>query len=103
MRRLPSIQPRLSSLTGTTGSKFEPPKDDHYNSPEHHAWSKAVIERAGGICQGLNCGRTGIRLYADHIRERADGGADFDLNNGQALCGSCHVRKTIGARRARLD
>lgn len=80
-----------------------PPKvvDPHYQSDEHKAWRAAVIRRAGGRCQAPGCGRTGERLFADHIVELKDGGAPFDLSNGQALCGGCHTAKTARARKAR--
>lgn len=42
------------------------------------------------------------RLIADHIKERQDGGALYDVNNGQALCPTCHGRKTSEARRQRF-
>lgn len=72
-----------------------------YGTAEHAAWSKAVISRAGGMCQGKGCGRSGGRLFADHIVELRDGGAPFDVVNGQALCGACHSRKTAAARAER--
>ncbi len=72
-----------------------------YGSSEHQEWSRAVIARAGGMCQGKGCGRTGVRLFADHIVELRDGGSPTDVANGQALCGSCHTRKTAAARAAR--
>ncbi len=80
-----------------------PPKraDPYYNSPEHKAWAAAVIARAGGMCQGEGCGRTGVRLYADHIVELRDGGDRLDLANGQALCGRCHSGKTARRRAER--
>ena len=37
-------------------------------------------------------------MFADHIVELKDGGAPYDLNNGQCLCGSCHTRKTVAER-----
>lgn len=79
-----------------------PPKrvDPHYLSAEHQAWRSAVIKRAGGQCK--KCGRSGCRLFADHIIELRDGGAPFDVTNGEALCGSCHSTKTATARAARL-
>lgn len=72
-----------------------------YSTIEYVEWSKAVIARAGRMCQGPGCARTGVRLFADHIIELRDGGAPFDLVNGQALCGSCHTRKTVAARAIR--
>jgi nitrite reductase/ring-hydroxylating ferredoxin subunit len=41
-------------------------------------------------------------MFADHIVEVKDGGAKFDLANGQCLCGSCHTRKTAAARAQRM-
>ena len=34
----------------------------------------------------------------DHIVPRKSGGADFELNNLQSLCKSCHSRKTISEK-----
>lgn len=79
-----------------------PPKkpDPWYLTPEHRAWSAAVIERAGRHCQ--QCGRGNTRLFADHIREIKDGGDRLDPANGRCLCGSCHSKKTAEARASRL-
>lgn len=37
----------------------------------------------------------------DHLVERKDGGADFDRNNLQSLCHTCHQQKTYAVRRQR--
>ena len=55
-------------------------------------------------CEDRQCKspwRRGIRIFGDHIKERRDGGAEFDPANIQCLCGSCHTRKTAEARAAR--
>jgi 5-methylcytosine-specific restriction endonuclease McrA len=75
--------------------------DAHYLTPEHMAWSNAVIRRAGYACQ--QCGREDGRLFADHIREIKDGGLLYDLSNGQALCGSCHTIKSLKSRAQRFE
>jgi 5-methylcytosine-specific restriction endonuclease McrA len=50
--------------------------------------------RAGGACE--RCGnRLGREFHADHVQPFSKGGATT-LNNGQALCASCNLRK--GAR-----
>ncbi|OYW50928.1 MAG: hypothetical protein B7Z34_03715 [Novosphingobium sp. 12-62-10] len=41
------------------------------------------------------------RMFADHKVEIKDGGAPFDLDNGQCLCGQHHSLKTAQARAAR--
>lgn len=108
-RRLRTLVPRLATLSGRTLTP--PPKtaDPFYLSPEHRAWSEAVIARAGGRCEALDAhgrrcrkARPRHRMFADHIKERADGGASFDPNNGRCLCGSHHSEKTAEARAARL-
>ena len=43
-------------------------------------------------------GRGDHRTFADHIRERKDGGDPLDPANGQCLCGQHHTLKTVAAR-----
>ena len=45
-------------------------------------------------CQGH--GRVVVAVVADHVLPLKDGGARFDWANLQALCVSCHNRKTAG-------
>lgn len=99
MTRLRCLPPRLATLDVRTAKL--PPKvaDKAYLTPEHRAWSQAVIARARGACQ--DCNRTGVRLFADHVRELRDGGAAHDIANGRALCQSCHGRKTARERARR--
>lgn len=102
MPRLTMLRPRVATLD--TSIAAPPPKtaDSHYGTPEHKAWVRQVITRAGGHCQGQGCTRSGVRLFADHIVEKRDGGALLDPANGQALCGSCHTRKTNRERARRI-
>jgi hypothetical protein len=95
------VRPRLATLEvrRTVPMGFPKVREGHYATGAHRAWAAAVVERAGQACQ--KCGRTGCRLYADHVVELKDGGAPLDTANGQALCGSCHTTKTAEARSAR--
>ena len=102
-----SVMARLRMLSSRvarhdTRTALPPPKqpDPHYGSAAHRAWRDAVIARADHACQ--RCGRREVRLFADHVVERRDGGAALDLTNGQALCGACHTTKTVAARAARM-
>lgn len=99
--KIKTIKPSLRMLSFRT-LQLEAKKqaDPHYRTPQHAAWSKAVLRRSGGRCE--HCGRAGVRLFADHIREIKDGGLLYDLNNGQALCGSCHTVKSIKAKTERF-
>lgn len=99
--RLSFMAPRLQTMDTRTAQPEPKRVDPHYHTPEHRAWSAAVVRRAGGMCQGAGCGRSGVRLFADHVVELKDGGAPLSLSNGQALCGSCHSRKTAQERRQR--
>lgn len=101
MSRLSTIKPRLA-VANLSRAKV-PPKtaDPWYLTPEHRLWSRAVINRAGSQCE--KCGRTGTRLFADHIKEIRDGGELLDPMNGQALCGSCHGAKTHAERNKRWN
>ena len=103
MARLHTLPPRLSVVDVRTAQPAPKVSDPHYQTAEHRAWSAAVLRRAGGACQAQGCGRSGGRLFADHIRELRDGGAPFALANGQALCGSCHTTKTAQERRRRMQ
>lgn len=62
--------------------------------PEHYRWRKAVLTRDKGVCQirGPHC--THRATEADHIINIAEGGAEFDIDNGRAACAPCHAEKT---------
>lgn len=102
------MKPRLTALAPRVGMidtrRVRPaPKqvEPIYKSAQYQAWRAAVIARASGRCQRPGCGRAERRMFADHIVELRDGGAPFDVGNGQCLCGSCHTAKTVAARAAR--
>jgi len=94
---LRSVPPRIRTANTATARIPEKTAEPYYLTPAHKAWRRQVIAAARGACQ--HCGRTGTRLYADHIHELRDGGA-LD-GPGQALCGACHTAKTVRARAAR--
>jgi len=83
--------------------------DDELQTTAHRTWRDLVLSRAAYRCEhvdeaGRRCERSranGDRMYADHIVERADGGALTDLANGRCLCNSHNTGKGIAARAAR--
>jgi len=98
------LRPRLTTVDTRRIRPAPKQADPYYGTPEHKAWSAAVIGRAGGRCQDPACktpNRTGMRLFADHVVERQDGGEALDVDNGMARCGSCHTRKTAEERAKR--
>lgn len=97
----------LPSRLGTLGGKVHPaPKvtDPHYGTQAHKDWVKEVFKRAGGRCQWPGCTRSApeSRMFADHVVERKDGGAELDPLNGRLLCGAHHTEKTAAERKKRL-
>jgi 5-methylcytosine-specific restriction enzyme A len=82
--------------------------DPLYLTHPYREWRAKVIARAGGRCEAVEHGQRCFkaeprhRMFADHVRELADGGAPFDLANGQCLCGSHHTAKTAATRARRL-
>jgi 5-methylcytosine-specific restriction protein A len=104
-RRLPPLVKTLRSGVFREQAKKVDPL---YLSPEHRAWRTAICTRAGWRCEavdtGLRCTRSAPahRVYADHINEVADGGARFDLANGQCLCARHHTLKTAQSRATRM-
>ena len=102
--RLRNLAARIPTISTAIAALPDKVADPHYLTPEHRAWRTAVIARAGGRCQSPTCQGHAptARLFADHVRELRDGGAPLDLANGQALCGTCHARKTASARARRM-
>lgn len=96
-----SVKPRLR-VARQSVVEIRKRVDAELMTPEHRAWRAVVIARTGGMCQWPGCGRVERRMFADHIRERKDGGALYDPDNGQCLCGSHHSLKTARERERRL-
>lgn len=107
MRTLRTIGPKVGTIDTRRVRVPEKRADPELLTPEHRAWRRQVLERAGHRCEwnegGLRCQKAAPqhRLFADHIRERSDGGAALDPRNGQCLCGQHHSLKTARARAAR--
>ncbi|KQT59978.1 hypothetical protein ASG52_19830 [Methylobacterium sp. Leaf456] len=73
---------------------------EFYQTPEWKALRTRLTRERGKRCE--DCGRTGTRIYCDHVVELRDGGAGLDPSNIHLRCGSCHVKKTADARARRL-
>ena len=98
----------LSPLVRTLAPHFKAaPKraEPFYVSPEWCAFRAEIEKQRGRRCEDPECKAPhapGPR-YLDHVKERKDGGADFDPRNVLFRCASCHGRKTEEARRARYN
>lgn len=100
MGRISTLAPRLKILDTRTARPAPKRADAELLTAAHRGWADEVKKRAGFRCE--DCGATGVKLYADHVKERRDGGAPLDPTNGRCRCGSCHGRKTARERAARM-
>lgn len=77
------------------------PKTVHhiYGSSSWRGLMSRLLAQRGRRCEA--CGRTGCRIFGDHIHELKDGGAPLDPGNIRLLCGSCHSAKTARVRAIR--
>lgn len=97
MARLTNLRPALSGLPARV--KLAPKiADTFYTSKEWRACAAKAKRRAGYACE--RC-QSGVRIIADHVVERRDGGADLDDTNIEVLCADCHAKKTAMARQRR--
>jgi hypothetical protein len=100
MAKLRTLPPLVRTLD-TRLVKPEPKKaDPFYLSPEWRKLMDELYAERGRRCE--DCGRTGCRIFGDHIAELKDGGAPLDKGNIKLRCGSCHTKKTAATRAARL-
>jgi 5-methylcytosine-specific restriction endonuclease McrA len=99
--KLTMLAPRFGTLDTRTARPAPKAAAPIYTSPEWRALMARLLRERGRRCENPACGRTGTRIFGDHIRELQDGGAPFDERNVQLLCGSCHTAKTARARAAR--
>jgi len=93
------LAPRLATVS--TAIAAPPPKlaEPFYVSAPWKALMSAIRRERGDRCQ--DCGRSGVRIFGDHIVELKDGGAKLDPRNIFLRCGSCHSKKTAVERAKR--
>lgn len=71
---------------------------------QHRNWRTAVLRRDNHQCRLQRPGCIGYANEADHITPVAEGGAEFDPDNGQAACVPCHRKKSSAeGHRARAN
>lgn len=96
------LRPAIGTLDTRSAKPAPKTADSFYLSPEWRKLVASLIEARGRRCEAPDCGRSNCRIFGDHVRELADGGAPLDPDNVRLLCGSCHTRKTIAARARRM-
>ena len=108
MAKIGILKPLVPRASGFTVKPEPKQADAELLTVEHRNWRLKVCRRAGWQCQwveqGKRCQRSaarGDRMIADHIIERADGGALYDEANGQCLCVQHNTLKGARARASR--
>lgn len=106
--KLTTLRPKLRVFDARAVKPELKTVDPFYLTPEYKKWRETVIARAGRRCEDVDgderCPKAEPqhRMFADHIKERRDGGAPFDPANGKCRCGSHHTLKTANERAKRL-
>lgn len=102
----PRVRMMSSRLTARDTRKIKPRDgesrsnkrvDPFYISPEWKVLRAQIIKERNWRCEDPNCETPRgpwKQIYADHIKERHDGGAALDRRNILLRCGVCHGRKT---------
>lgn len=98
--KIKMIAPVVRTIDTRTARPPAKTADAIYMSPAWRQLIASIIEERGRQCQ--QCGRTGTRIFGDHVVELKDNGAALDRRNVKLLCGSCHSIKTAAARAARM-
>ncbi len=97
MTRLNDLVQRVAVVDTRSAKPAAKAVDSFYTSPRWRALVAGIISKRGRRCEDPLCeytGRTGMRVFGDHIVELQDGGAPLDEHNVMLRCGSCHTRKT---------
>lgn len=102
-----TIRPSIATVDMRSARPIEKRADPELLTPEHRAWRAEVLRRAGYQCEAVENGRrcrvaAPARLFADHKKERKDGGAPLDPANGACMCGRHHSLKTAAERAKRM-
>ncbi len=107
MPKLRMIAPSVRKLDSRAARPAPKTVDPELQTKEHQTWRLQVLRLAGHRCQATDHGKrctvgSPMRLFADHIVERQDGGSALDVRNGQCLCGKHHTLKTASERAKRM-
>jgi 5-methylcytosine-specific restriction enzyme A len=94
-------QPPRISIPTVEQSRRVKETEPFYKTPAWRRFAKNVVRKRGKICQLCGVG-VSKRVFVDHVIELKDGGAPFDEDNVQVLCGSCHTWKTLQVRMERM-
>jgi 5-methylcytosine-specific restriction protein A len=87
-----STQPRVYKTK--SGRSDKDTSDPFYTTPRWRRFRQLYLS-SHPLCRHCELiGKLNASTIVDHIKPRSQGGADYDEDNMQALCKSCHTRKT---------
>jgi 5-methylcytosine-specific restriction endonuclease McrA len=93
--RIPAFRPpRLRTAARRDESGRPNAAARGYCDKAHRLWRQAVLNKCNWQC--VDCKRVahGREMHADHVVPISQGGARYDVANGEARCVNCHSRKT---------
>ncbi len=93
--RIPAFRPpRLRTAAKRDESGRPNAAARGYCDKAHRLWRQAVLNKCNWQC--VDCKRVahGREMHADHVVPISQGGARYDVANGEARCVNCHSRKT---------
>lgn len=96
---LKMLHRRLATLDTRVAAPAPKVRDPFYDSTEWRDLVRQTIRQRGRRCE--DCGEGG-RIYADHVVERRDRGAELDPGNVSLRCPTCHGKKTAAERVRRM-
>ena len=95
-QKIPTLTPPWVSQVRASRPKQDTtarkPQGTRYTSKAHRQWRQAVLTASAWQCR--ECGKVDASNHADHIVPIEAGGEQYEIENGQCLCISCHSRKT---------
>lgn len=100
--RLKMLAPMISVLDVRNALPGPKLTNSFYLSKEWRELVARLIKLRGRRCEKPGCGRTGCRIFGNHIKELQDGGGKLDPGNVELLCGSCHTKHTNQQRAIRI-
>lgn len=99
-KRIATVPRRIATISTASAAVPSRKVNRFYLSPAWRALMQRLINERGAKCE--KCGRSGCRIFGDHIIELRDDGDPLAEQNIQLLCGSCHTSKTSQQRDIRM-
>jgi len=98
MAKITMLQPRLGTLPTRVIANAGPRGVTYGQGRGGRPWRRfreQVMRRDNNLCQPCQrAGKLSVAKQVDHITPLAEGGAEMDMRNAEAVCLACHAKKT---------